>query len=184
MTLFSSLISVCLQYVAWNLCVRDGLTISIFVTSFTLFVLESRTKMSILREPYNKLSSEETAGFFEVFFFWWINKILKMGYCKNFGLADMPALDESLDALKIRVAMQREWNKRCTLVVSLNPSLNSNEPRATRRSFLSDVGTVYVFLAAEHKYNCTTLSPHSTALLSAYSHQSCHLLCSPRCSTV
>jgi hypothetical protein len=55
-------------------------------------------------------------------------------------------------------------------VFSLNPSLNSNEPRATRRSFFSDVGTVYVFLAAEHKYNCTTLSPHPTALLSAYSH--------------
>lgn len=119
LTIFS-LTSAGLQYVAWNLCIKEGLTVSIFVTRFALLVLESQTKISILREPYTELSLEQAAGFFDVVFFWWVNKVLKMGYSKNIGLVDIPALDKSLDALKIRDAMRREWDKRSTFILVLS----------------------------------------------------------------
>ncbi|KAM3552261.1 hypothetical protein MY1884_007289 [Beauveria asiatica] len=95
-----------LQLVAWNLCITWGLSSAIFAGRLLLFILESQTKRSILREPYNRLPLEETSGFFGVLFFWWVNKFLKTGYSKALSLADMPSLDKSLDAMKIRDSMQ------------------------------------------------------------------------------
>ncbi|KAK0717285.1 hypothetical protein B0T26DRAFT_675615 [Lasiosphaeria miniovina] len=67
-----------LLYVAWNLCHPWGLPSVIFAARALVLVLEGPVKTDILREPYDKLSPEETAGFFGVVF-WWVNKILKKG---------------------------------------------------------------------------------------------------------
>ncbi len=117
---FSSLITAGLQYVAWNLCGIYSVTTAVLATELVLLVLESQTKRSILREPYDELSPEETAGFFGVVFFWWVNKALKTGYSKSLSLTDMPPLVKSLDAMKMRAAMQREWDKRRMYILGVS----------------------------------------------------------------
>lgn len=117
--MFSGVINAGLQYVAWNLCSIWGLPTAIFASRIVLFILESQTKRSILREPFSELSLEETSGFFGVLFFLWVNKVLKTGYFRALSLADMPPLDKSLDAMKVREAMQREWDKKSTNTPSI-----------------------------------------------------------------
>ncbi|TQV93218.1 ABC multidrug transporter [Cordyceps javanica] len=110
--IFSKALTAGLQLVAWNLCTISGLSAAVFTGRLFLFILESQTKRSILREPYNGLPAEATSGFLGVLFFWWVNKFLQTGYSKALSLADMPPLDESLDAVEIRDAMQQEWERK------------------------------------------------------------------------
>jgi ATP-binding cassette, subfamily C (CFTR/MRP), member 1 len=121
--ILSDAIQACLLYVAWNLCNTWSLASAIAIIRFVLLVLECQTKRSILREPYDKLSPEETAGFLGTAFFWWVNKVLKTGYSKVLSLDDMPPLAKSLDVMKTREAMQREWDKRSLLInpITLTP---------------------------------------------------------------
>lgn len=100
-----------LLFVARNLCSSGGFPLTIFATRFALLILEGRTKTSILREPYDKLSPEERSGFFGVALYWWVNKILENGYSHVLSLDDMPPLGESLDVRRTRETMQREWDK-------------------------------------------------------------------------
>ena len=109
---FSDVIQAGLLAVAWNLCNLWGLTSAIFAIKVVLLALESQTKRSILREPFARLSPEQTAGFLGVAFFWWVNDILKTGYSKVFSLDDIPPLDEALNAMKSREMMQQSWEKR------------------------------------------------------------------------
>ncbi|ETS83861.1 hypothetical protein PFICI_05737 [Pestalotiopsis fici W106-1] len=106
----SDAINAGLLFVARNLCSSEDLTLAIFATRFALLILEGRTKTSILREPYDELSPEETSGFFGVAFYWWVNKILRNGYSRVLSLDDMPAFGKSLDVGRTRDAMQREWD--------------------------------------------------------------------------
>lgn len=176
-TILSDVIQAGLLYVAWNLCNPWGLPSVIFATKLVLLVLESQTKRSILREPYDKLSPEETAGFFGVAFFWWVNKVLKTGYNNVLSLDDMPPLGKSLDVVKTREAMQREWDKRSTYTsasafTTKTPSLTN--PRKARRSLLPDAGAIEMSLAAKHLHNRTPFSFRGTALLPTSSHQPRH----------
>ena len=103
-----------LLIVARNLCGPLGLASAVFAAKAVVLALEGRTKRSILRDPYDKLSPEETAGFFGVAFFWWVNAFLKLGYSKVLSLDDMPPLVRALDVLGVREKMQRIWDKRST----------------------------------------------------------------------
>ncbi len=109
-------IQVGLLYVARNLCDPPGLAFAIFIVKLLLLHLEARNKTSILREPYRHLAPEETAGFFGSAFFWWVNRIIALGYSKIFSLEDMPPLATYLDTLKQREAMQQTWDKRSMLL--------------------------------------------------------------------
>lgn len=104
-----------LLFVARNLCRSAGHPLAIFATRFALLILEGRTKASILREPSDKLSPEETSGFFGVALYWWVNKILKNGYSHVLSLEDMPPFGKSLDVGRTRETMQREWDTTSTL---------------------------------------------------------------------
>ena len=119
MSIFSDFVRAGLFAVARNLCGPLGLPAAVFVAKTVLIALESRTKRSILREPYQNISLEETAGFFGMAFFWWVNGLLKLGYSKVLSLDDMPPLARYLDTMKMREAMQREWDKRSTPFKSL-----------------------------------------------------------------
>ncbi len=178
--ILSDVIQAGLLYVAWNLCNPWGLASAIFATKFVLLVLEGQTKRSILREPYDKLSPEETAGFFGVAFFWWVNKVLKTGYSKVLSLDDMPPLGKSLDVMKTREAMQREWDKRSTYtsasaLVSFFFGL-TNQTREARRSLFSTAGAVEMSVAAKYLHICTPFHLHHPALLPTSSHQPSHHL--------
>jgi len=111
-TIFSDVIHAGLLVVARNLCDPLGLDAAIFAVKFVLLVLEGQTKLSILREPYQKLSPEETSGFFGVIFFWWVNRFLKLGYNKVLSLDDMPQMMKSIDAAEMRELIQRKWDRR------------------------------------------------------------------------
>lgn len=110
--ILSDVTRVGLFVVARNLCHPAGLTSALFAAQLILLVLEGQPKRAILREPYDKLSPEETAGFFGVAFFWWVNSFLKKGYSKLLSLDDMPPLVQELNVMKIREAMQRRWDQR------------------------------------------------------------------------
>jgi hypothetical protein len=112
LAIFSDLVHAGLLAVAWNLCNPWGLPSAIFANRVILFVLEAQAKASVLREPYAKLSPEQTAGFLGNAFFWWVNDILRTGYAKIFTLDTIPPLDEALDAMKAREAMQKSWDTR------------------------------------------------------------------------
>lgn len=101
-----------LLFVAWNLCAVTGPAAAVAAARVVLFVLETRTKRSILRAPYPNLSPEETAGLLGTSFFWWVNRVLKVGYSKSLSLEDMPPLDKALDAGDARDAMIEEWAQR------------------------------------------------------------------------
>ncbi|KAI9738030.1 MAG: hypothetical protein M1818_005458 [Claussenomyces sp. TS43310] len=69
-----------LLYVAKSLCSPSALSVAIFLVRLALLVIEARKKTSILREPYQHLAPEETAGFLDTAFFWWVNDINALGY--------------------------------------------------------------------------------------------------------
>lgn len=55
-----------------------------------------------------------------------MNRLLKTGYSKVLSLDDMPPLGKSLNVMKTRAVMQREWDKksRCTLFSAFNPNIH------------------------------------------------------------
>ena len=112
LAIFSDVIEAGLRLVAWNLCHPWGLKSASFGVKLVLLILESRTKRTILREPYVNLSPEETAGFFGVAFFWWVNGLLSQGYAKLLSLSDIPPLIGALDVMTTRELIQREWDNR------------------------------------------------------------------------
>ncbi len=175
-TIFSDVIQAGLLYVAQNLCNPWGLASATFAAKLVLLALEGQTKRHILREPYDKLSPEETVGYFGVVFFWWVNRILKMGYSKVLSLEDMPPLGRSLDVMKTREVMQREWDRRrensCpSLPWHLDPL---TKRRQARRPFLTDSGAIAVSMAAAHLHCPAPFRLRRPTMLPAASHQSSH----------
>jgi ATP-binding cassette, subfamily C (CFTR/MRP), member 1 len=138
MAILSDITQAGLLYVARNLSSPWGVASAISATRLVLLVLEGQTKRSILREPYDKLSPEETAGFFGVAFFWWVNKVLKTGYSNVLSLDDMPPLGKALDVMKTREAMQREWDKRSTIIepLSLTQTFTDQSQGSQKVAFL------------------------------------------------
>jgi ATP-binding cassette subfamily C (CFTR/MRP) protein 1 len=109
---FSDIIKFGLLYVAKNLCSHSILPVAIFMVRMSLLVLEARTKTAILREPFQDLAPEETAGVFGTTFFWWVNKFIALGYSRILSIKDMPPLASNLDTITIREDMQKIWDKR------------------------------------------------------------------------
>lgn len=112
LNILSSIVRAGLRFVSWNLCHISSLSLAIFVARIILFVIENQSKRPILQIKYNQLSPEETAGFLDRIFYWWVNKILKTGYSKNLSLADIPRLNKDVDATRICTTMQIEWQKK------------------------------------------------------------------------
>jgi len=121
LALLSDAVRAGLLLVAWNLCWPGSRWSSWAVVAapaarLGLYLLEARTKRSILREPWARtLPPEDTAGYFGVAFFWWVNTVLRKGYATVFSLADMPPLGPSMDVVLVREAMLKEWDRRGNL---------------------------------------------------------------------
>lgn len=176
-TISSNIINTGLRYVAWNLCSIWGLPTALFASRIVLFILESQTKHSILRAPFKEPSLEKTSGFFGVLFFWWVNKVLKMGYSRALSLADMPPLDKSLDAVRIREAMQRQWDKKITYnfgPMSSYKRLVLTDYRKESGSACSDAGSVAVLLATQHLRLRSSRPLHRAAVLPTSAYRPCH----------
>lgn len=111
-SIFSDIVQAGLLYVAWNLCNPVGLPLAGFMAKCVLLVLESQTKNGILRKPYDELGPEDTSGVFGLVFFWWVNRLLWTGSSKILSTEDLPKMETSFDALRIREEMQAQWDKR------------------------------------------------------------------------
>lgn len=138
---FSDVVQVGLLYVARNLCNISALAFVIFMVKLVLLILEGQEKTSILREPYQHLAPEETAGFFGTAFFWWVNRVLALGYSRILSLEDMPPLASYLDTMKMREAMQRTWDKRSMLASTYIPILSHIADRKLQKNPI--IGSVY-----------------------------------------
>ncbi|KAM7217664.1 hypothetical protein V8F06_006919 [Rhypophila decipiens] len=111
-SIFAHLIQVGLYWVAKNLCYYSPLAIAIFVTKLIVAGLELQNKTPILREQYRSLSPEERGGFYSNAIFWWVNKYIALGNAKILSGDDMPPLASYMDTMKMREAMQQQWDKR------------------------------------------------------------------------
>ncbi|KUJ13347.1 putative multidrug resistance protein [Mollisia scopiformis] len=77
-----------------------------------LLILESTSKASFLRPPFNQLSPESTAGIFNQLLFWWVNPVLMQGYQNILVIEDLPNLNDALGTAHVRDAMQQSWDTR------------------------------------------------------------------------
>ena len=109
---FCDVVQAGLYYVAKNLCHCSPLAAPVFAVKLVVLYLESQDKTPILREPYQSMAPEERAGFFGNVFFWWVNKVISLGYSKILKAEDMPPLASYLDTMEMREDMQRTWDKR------------------------------------------------------------------------
>lgn len=116
---FCDFVQAGLYYVAKNLCHYSPLTAAIFAVKLVVLGLESQNKTSILREPYQNLAPEERAGFFGNAFFWWVNKVISLGYQKVLTAEDMPPLASYMDTMKMREQLQRTWDNRSNCYMPL-----------------------------------------------------------------
>lgn len=111
-SIFCDFIQAGLFWVAKNLCYSSPLTLAIFAVKLVVLGLELQNKTPILREPYRDLAPEERGGFFANAIFWWVNKYIALGNNKMLSADDMPPLASYMDTMKMREAMQRQWDKR------------------------------------------------------------------------
>lgn len=89
-----------------------GLFTADIVIKVALLLLESKSKRSHLRAPYNSYSTETTSGIFNRSFFWWLNPVVFTGFRKILTLDDLFTSDPELLSEPLLQQMERSWNTR------------------------------------------------------------------------
>lgn len=79
----------------------------------SLLVVEFPNKLSILQPHYKHVAPEEATGALGRALFWWINPIIKEGYCKILTQDDLPKADQALSSAILRERVIRAWTQRC-----------------------------------------------------------------------
>jgi ATP-binding cassette, subfamily C (CFTR/MRP), member 1 len=87
-----------------------GLFIADIVIKLILLLLESKSKRSYLKAPYNSYSPETTSGIFNRSFFWWLNPVVLIGFRKILTLDDLYTSDLELLSEPLLLRMQNSWN--------------------------------------------------------------------------
>ncbi|KAJ5094458.1 P-loop containing nucleoside triphosphate hydrolase protein [Penicillium angulare] len=82
------------------------------IAKIVLLILELQSKRSILREPWQGLSFEETESNFSQSFFWWVNSLLRRGRYELFEVEDLPPLPRDLSSQLLREKMKHYWEIR------------------------------------------------------------------------
>jgi ATP-binding cassette subfamily C (CFTR/MRP) protein 1 len=75
-----------------------GLFTADVVIKVVLLLLESMSKRSYLKAPYNSYSPETTSGIFNRSFFWWLNPVVFTGFRKILTLDDLFTSDPELQS--------------------------------------------------------------------------------------
>jgi hypothetical protein len=88
-----------------------GLFTTNIVIKAILLLLESKSKRTYLKPPYNAYSPEMTSGVFNHSFFWWIRPLLASGFRKMLTLDDLFQTDEALLSEPLRSQMLDSWAK-------------------------------------------------------------------------
>jgi hypothetical protein len=88
-----------------------GLSTANVAIKLILLALESKSKRTYLRAPYNDYPPEATSGIFNRSFFWWINPILATGFRKLITLDDLFTVDASLKSEVLLDDIEISWSK-------------------------------------------------------------------------
>jgi hypothetical protein len=88
-----------------------GLFTADVVIKLVLLLLESMSKRSYLKAPFNSYSPETTSGIFNRSFFWWLNPVVFTGFRKILTLDDLFTSDPELQSEPLLHQMQHSWNK-------------------------------------------------------------------------
>jgi len=94
-------------------CQISTLNVALAAFKVVLLLLELQSKRSILREPWQDLSFEETESFFSRAFFWWVNSLLRRGRHELFEVGDLTPLPRELSSKLLRERMKQCWEDRC-----------------------------------------------------------------------
>ena len=102
---------------------RDSTPIAaIFVATIgiklSLLLLESRSKRSYLKPPYNNLSLESTSGIFNRTVFWWLNALFAKGFQGLLSFNDLYVIDSKLASGPLSRSMHKAWDTRCKPPIS------------------------------------------------------------------
>lgn len=91
---------------------------SIFTTSFAtkavILILEAWEKTPYLATNGEDWSPEETSGIFNRSVFYWLNKILLLGYRKIILPEDLYPLDKQIDSSRLHAHFEKYWAKTGT----------------------------------------------------------------------
>ena len=101
-------------YVSSEMCNISSLAVATLVVKLLLLMAEAQSKRVILREPYQGLSPEETAGVLSMTFFWWVNSLLRDGYSRILSIGDLPPILREISSESVRDRMQKSWDTRGT----------------------------------------------------------------------
>ncbi|KAJ5266794.1 P-loop containing nucleoside triphosphate hydrolase protein [Penicillium angulare] len=93
-------------------CRISVLSEATIIAKTVLLILELQSKRSILREPWQGLSFEETESSFSQSFFWWVNSLLRRGRYELFEIEDLPQLPRDLSSQLLREKMKHYWEIR------------------------------------------------------------------------
>ncbi|RAL01356.1 putative multidrug resistance protein [Aspergillus ibericus CBS 121593] len=88
--------------------------VAIPAVAFALLILEAHDKRSLLREPWQNVSLEETTSVLSKAFLWWILPLLRKGNQQILILDDLFSMHSELSSQSLRDRMLRFWGKRST----------------------------------------------------------------------
>lgn len=92
-----------------NLC--RGLLTVIYILTVLAFLLESRTKLKVLRAAYQHVPREQSIGFWGRSLFLWVNPMFQLGYSKILSISDIPELDQDLQGDVVLEKLELAWAK-------------------------------------------------------------------------
>ena len=103
-----------LHLIATNHCQVSPVSVALIAVKAVLLILELQSKRSILREPWQHLSFEETDSIISQAFYWWVNSLLRKGRYKLLEFEDLPPIPHALSSKILRERMNRCWENQCT----------------------------------------------------------------------
>ncbi|KAL8804260.1 MAG: hypothetical protein Q9200_005900 [Gallowayella weberi] len=98
------------------LVIPDNRVIAIVFTmtvalKFLILLLEAKEKRGLLQPMYAHYPPEATSGIFGQNFFWWLNPLLRKGFCKVLSVDDLFPVDEDINSEALRRRLQSIWDK-------------------------------------------------------------------------
>ena len=79
------------------------------VIKAVLVVVEAIEKRNILRDEWKAATPEETAGFYNQAFFWWLNPLFFKGYSKSLEVDELYTLDRHLSSDYLYPRVKTAW---------------------------------------------------------------------------
>ena len=77
-----------------------------------LFILETQSKRTHLKQPYRDYPLESTSGIFNRSFFWWLNSLFVRGFWALLSFDDLHEIDNKLLSEPLRNSLQLAWDSR------------------------------------------------------------------------